>query len=371
MKEKFSLKDAAFNQDNITALANRIQQHYPSFDKEQFLTSIFQTLYDLELKERSNLIIDTLKIHLPKEFDEALSILLASKIDEITVMEVTGFDGFIMMPLTGYISRYGLEYFDLSTRALYEMTKCFTAEFDIRFFIEKYPDQMFELLSQWAKDPNVHVRRLVSEGTRPRLPWAFQLKAFIKDPTYVIALLTLLKDDCELYVRRSVANNLNDISKEHPQIVIETLKSWQNGSKEMAWITKHALRTLVKAADPRALELLGYSSEIKLESSLRLSTTELNIGDTLAFEVCLKNKDTEAADLLIDYIVWYQKKSGKRTPKVFKLLQKKIAPGSIIELKKEHKFRDLTTRKHHAGVHEIALQINGKVCRKETFRLKN
>lgn len=369
MTEKFSMKDAAFNNESVTKLAFDIKNIYPQFQSQLFLDSIFKTLFTLELKERSGLIRDALIRFLPFDYEKNLEILLACLPEENNNLELTGFDGFMMMPLCSYVSKEGLEYFELSTHALYELTKRFTSEFDIRFFIERYPQEMLELLHEWAHDDNVHVRRLVSEGTRPRLPWAFQLKAYIDDPSEVIKLLTQLKDDSELYVRRSVANNLNDISKDHPDLVVDTLKQWQNSSKEMAWLSNHALRTLIKAAFPKALNFLGFNSYDDLLVEIKVDKKEIKLGDELSLEILIHNHTKKKISLLIDYIVWYQKANGSLSPKVFKLGKKIMQVDTKIEMTKKHKFMELTTRKHHVGQHAIALQINGKVYQKETFRL--
>ena len=228
---------------------------------------------------------------------------------------------------------------------------------------------MMNLLMEWTKDESVHVRRLVSEGTRPRLPWAFQLKSFIVDPSEIFPLLTALKDDKELYVRRSVANNLNDISKDHPLRVIELLKQWKDGTTHMKWIIKHALRTLIKKGDRGALALLDYFPIDDLSVKLTLLRHQIYLGESLEFEVSIDSLSKEDQPLLIDFIVWYQKFNGSLTSKVFKLKQLTLHSQEHIFCKKNHTFSDLTTRKHYQGKHQIALQINGKVYEKVTFEL--
>jgi len=369
MKEKFSMKDAAFNRDNISDLADRIKKSLPSFNKKAFLQEILNSLFDLELKERSALITQKLIQFLPDDYEEALAIILKSLPLENGENEVSGYDGFIIMPLTGFVSQQGLENFEISTKALYEMTKRFTSEFDIRFFIQRYPKEMMQLLYTWAKDDNVHVRRLVSEGTRSRLPWAFQLKCFIENPDELFPLLTALKDDKELYVRRSVANNLNDISKDHPQKVINLLKTWQEKSKNIEWITKHALRTLIKKGDKSALEFLGFLSTVELDVDIVINNYEIYMGKSLAFEVIVKSLSIKDQPLIIDYIVWYRKSNGSLSPKVFKLKQLTLQSKKSVTFNKSHKFSNLSTRKHYEGEHQLGIQINGKVYKKVTFKL--
>lgn len=369
MKEKFSMKDAAFNSKNISKLADDIKNTYAEFNKDGFLENILIPMDSLELKERSQLITKSLFTFLPKDYEISLDILFRILPIPLDAEGMEGFDSFVMMPITGFVSAYGLEHFERSTLALYEMTKRFTAEFDIRFFIEKYPLEMISLLMKWTQDKNMHVRRLVSEGTRPRLPWAFQLKAFIKDPREVLPLLTALKDDKELYVRRSVANNLNDISKDHPRLVIDTLTLWQDGSKNMKWISKNALRTLIKKGDKRALEFLGYVATDALEVELILNKKVVYFGESVEFEVSITSLSEKPQALMIDFIVYYQKANGSLSPKVFKLKQLMLERKKSVVLKKKHKFSDLSTRKHYEGEHKIAVQINGEVYKKVTLSL--
>lgn len=370
MSEKFNMKDAAFHQENISELALRIKNNYPKFESKKFLSYIFDTLYSLELKERSLLITDALSQYLPFDYEKNLSILLDSLPVENTDLELTGFEGFIMMPLCSFVSMHGLEYFELSTSALYELTKRFTSEFDIRFFIERYPIEMNNLFKKWAKDENVHVRRLVSEGTRPRLPWAFQLKKYMDNPSEIIPLLTELKDDSELYVRRSVANNLNDISKDNPGIVIDLLRQWKDDNNEnMKWLIKHALRTLLKKGDKDALSLLGFVASNELEVSLSLEENSITLGQALEMNIEIRSGTKKELPVMIDFIVWYFKANGKLQPKVFKLKQTVIKNMSTVKIKKVHKFDNYSTRKHYDGMHEVALQINGKVYEKVTFHL--
>jgi 3-methyladenine DNA glycosylase AlkC len=369
MKEKFEMKEAAFNVGNITALGATIAQIEPTFDQDKFLEQILPTLCSLELKERAILIEDALIARLPSDYCRSVEILLQALPSEIIDNEVSGYDGFIIMPLTGYVARLGMDDFVLSMRALHAMTKRFTAEFHIRYFIKSHYEETMAQLHLWCEDENVHVRRLVSEGTRPRLPWAFALERFKQDPTPVIALLTKLKNDKELYVRRSVANNLNDISKDHPALVVSTLQIWKEDSKEMNWLTKHALRTLLKAGNVEALALLGYKQSEALEVVLNVKQSEIMFGESLHFSVEITSKERSDLPIMIDYVIYYQKANGKLAPKVFKLSTKTLKTGQSITIDKKQKFADFSTRKHYAGAHEIAILINGRAYEKVAFTL--
>jgi 3-methyladenine DNA glycosylase AlkC len=309
--------------------------------------------------------------YLPKDFPQAVQILVNSLGPEIPHCEITGFDAFIVMSQNDFVAKYGLDDFDLSMQALYEMTKRFTAEGAIRAFIQKYPDQTLKRLAEWAGDENCHVRRLVSEGTRPRLPLAPRLPQFIKDPRPVLRLLEKLKADPEQMVRRSVANNLNDIAKDNPEVVVETLKRWQKTkNKGTQWIVAHASRTLVKQGHEDALTLLGYSPTPAIRvQGLRLNKTTIRMGEDLTFEFEVHSKSDGPQNLMIDYVIQHRKANGKLAPKVFKLVKKKLNRGETLWLSKKHPFRQISTRKYYSGKHILEIQINGKIYAQAKFDL--
>ena len=225
MEQNFQVRDV-FNENVVNQLATNLAQVWREFDANDFRQSINARLKSLTFSERAALIRDSLWEYLPKDYPRALEIILETLPPEIPNCELSGFEGFIVMPQNDFVAKYGLDHYDLSMQALYQMTKRFTAEGAIRAFILKYPEKTLAILSEWAEDENCHVRRVVSEGTRPRLPWAIQLKPFIEDPRPVLKLLEKLKTDPELMVRRSMANNLNDIAKDNPDQVVKTLRLW-------------------------------------------------------------------------------------------------------------------------------------------------
>ena len=236
----------------------------------------------------------------------------------------------------------------------------------------RYPDEMMKQLQEWITHENVHVRRLVSEGTRTRLPWAGRLPEFQKDPTPVIALLEQLKTDPELYVRRSVANNLNDIVKDHPDRVVDLLLEWNNTEDEgTKWIVKHASRTLVKQGHPGALKLLGFDPDVKVSVTELSCPPSAKIGGETHFSFSVKNNEKKPANLMIDFVVHYMKSNGKQNPKVFKLAQKELAAGASEDFRKKLALVQRTTRKHYAGQHHIEVQINGQSHGKVAFELKS
>ncbi len=371
MDQTFKLKDF-FNKELVSDLANALKSGWPEFEKTGFEQVVNSKLYDLELKERSKLVSVCLKSFLPTDYPQALSILLKTLNYTRSSDEMEAMSGFYYMPHCDFVADYGLDHFEESMHAMYEITKRFTSEFSIRFFLRKFPVETLARLKKWTKDENHHVRRLVSEGMRPRLPWSFRLKEFEKDPSPVIELLELLKDDDELYVRRSVANNLNDITKNHPDRVVELLTLWNtNASGDRKWIIRHALRSLVKEGHSGALLLLGYSPEVKIILENFHCDKEAFIGGEISFHFELKSLEAEPANLMIDFVVHYRKASGKQSPKVFKLAQKKIEPNQNLSFNKKLVLKQRTTRKLYAGKHHIEIQVNGKSLGKELFQLNS
>ncbi|MEM7038487.1 MAG: DNA alkylation repair protein, partial [Bacteroidota bacterium] len=229
--------------------------------------------------------------------------------------------------------------------------------------------KMLKQLREWTNDPNPHVRRLVSEGTRTRLPWAARLPDFQREPQPVFDLLELLKEDPVLYVRRSVANNLNDIAKDHPEKVVDLLTAWSSIDNEgTQWIIRHASRTLVKAGNTRALALLGYPPNPRVAiTDFDVSPKVVALGETAVFKFTIKNDASGPTNLMIDYIVHFMKKNGKTAPKVFKLAKREFFSGEEATFEKKQSFRPLSTRKYYAGTHAIELQINGTVIGRTEF----
>lgn len=372
MEQNFQVRDV-FNEKVVNQLAVNLSGVWRRFDKREFSYAINSRLKPLSFSERAALIRDMLWEYLPKDFPHALEIILKALPPELPNCEVTGYEGFIIMPQNDFVGKYGLDHYDRSMQALYQMTKRFTAEGAIRPFILKYPQQTLSLLSDWAEDENCHVRRLVSEGTRPRLPWTMQLKPFIKNPRPVLRLLKKLKTDPELMVRRSVANNLNDIAKDHPDLVVKTLGKWQKITNDgTQWIIRHAARTLVKQGNMDVLTVLGYSPKIDIKvSKIQLDKPVIKIGGELNFSFEITSMSRQSQDLVIDYVIHYVKASGKLAPKVFKLTQRALKPGETIQVAKKHSFRLITTRKYYAGKHELEIQVNGVRYGKVGFDLKN
>jgi len=372
-KEKFSLKDELYNPQKIEMIASEIKEVYPSFEASQFTKETLVKFPKLELKERIYHIRDMLYKFLPSDYKEAVNILLQALPTELDPSKSDDdFGDFIYAPYSEYVTAYGCneEYLDFSLQALREITKRFSVEFAIRDFINNYPTQTLAMLESCAKSENYHERRLASEGLRPKLPWAKKLTI---DYHEGIKLLELLYHDTTRYVTRSVANHLNDIAKLDAPLVIETLKRWKKSKKqepkEMDFIISHALRTLVKQGNSEALAMLGYvqnpAIDIKVVS---LRSDRVQVGEALEFDVQIVALDD--VKLMVDYIVHFQTKAGKLSPKVHKLKKIELVKDKTIVLNKKHPFRaNMTTRTLYAGEHVLEVQVNGNVVYSESFEL--
>lgn len=361
----------AFNRETVLCIGSRIASTYPEFDRREFESRCLDGFFELSFGDRARRITSTLEEFLPREFSRAASILVASLGPEPTKDHLDGFDGFYVMPLTLYVAKNGIQKPEQALQALYEMTKRFSAEGDIRPFLERYEEQTLAFLRDLTQDPSPFARRLASEGTRPRLPLAGRLSRYQADPGPVIELLDLLYDDPNLMVRRSVANNLNDISKDNPDVVVNTLARWQRErpSDELGWLTRHALRTLVKKDHRGALELLGYTTKGIWVGDFSLDQGRVSLGQALTISWTIEETAGERQRLAMNYIIHFVKASGARKPKVFRLPEKRLEPGEHLELRKTHKFLAYKNQNFYEGQHEIELVINGTSYARAPFVL--
>jgi 3-methyladenine DNA glycosylase AlkC len=355
------LKELFFTGDSIDTFADTIKRFYPQFDKERFVGLVFGSGWEKkELKEKMR--HTTLCLHetLPKSFKEALEILKKA---------APYIKGFEAMTLPDYVEVYGLDDWELSLPALGHFTKYASSEFAVRPFLHQDPERVMEYMNAWAEDKNANVRRLASEGCRPRLPWAMALPKFKKDPGLILPILEKLKNDQSETVRRSVANNLNDISKDHPQLVLDICEKWYGHGKHTDAVVKHACRTMLKAGNKRALLLFGYGDPAGIQlNHLKLDKEELFIGDDLhvSFELTIKEK---ACKVRLEYGVYFMKANGKWSSKVFKITENTYKPGKHA-FSRKHSFMDMSTRKHYPGTHQISIIVNGEELGKTSFELK-
>lgn len=354
-------------------IATMISAVHPAFPAKRFLTTALAGYDELNLMARGRQIAAALALHLPEDFDAAADILLASLGPRPRSQEGEGgMASFLYLPHTLFVASHGLDHFETSMRAQYELTQRFTAEFSMRPFLERHEQATLARLAEWAGDANEHVRRLVSEATRPRLPWAARLRRFQRDPRPVLALLELLKDDPSLYVRRSVANNLNDIGKDNPDQLIATLKRWQRQSTpERDWLINHALRSAIKRGEAPALELLGFADKPEVEvMDVAITPARATIGGAVSIGFTLRNTRRKPQQLLVDFRIHYRKANGKSSPKVFKLRRVELAPGESLRLEKSVSLREMTTRRHYPGRHEVDLVVNGATFTLGSFSLR-
>lgn len=352
-----------FGPDVPQAIAAMIAAVHPTFPAKAFLRDALNGYDALELMPRGRHIAQTLRHHLPPCVPEAIGILRASLDQPNQRSAGSVMAGFLFMPHCFFVAQYGLDDFEPAMQAQYELTQRFTAEFSIRPFLMRHPEATLQRLAQWARDPNEHVRRLVSEGTRPRLPWAPRLPTFQADPAPVLALLELLKDDPALYVRRSVANNLNDIGKDHPQILAQTARRWMvDATPEREWVVRHALRWAVKQGSPWALEILGYGKKASVElRDASITPAKARIGESVRLAFNLHNARRRSQDVMVDLQVHFVKANGNTSTKVFKLKALTLAAGETVALSKKLSLAEMTTRKHHPGYHQVDALVNGQV----------
>ncbi len=357
-----------FNRALVERIAAQIAGNAPKFDADAFVGAVDEELESLEMKARAKLIARQLHAHLDGEFPQQIDAILPVIGEEGCDDGLRGFD---IWPMTQFVQMFGLDHFDVSLNALNRMTRVFSAEFAVRPFFVRYPDRMMELMLVWTQDDSEHVRRLVSEGSRPRLPWGLQLKQFIEAPRTTLPLLETLKDDPSEYVRRSVANHLNDIAKDHPEVVVDVTDTWMRGaSKDRQRLVKHALRTLVKTGDSGALRVLGFRPDVDVSVQKLAANDTVQMPGKLEFEFELTSNESDDAPVIVDFIIHHVKKNGARTPKVFKLKQMSLKPGKSATVRKAHTFKPITTRTYYSGPHLLEVVVNGQVGATHEFHLE-
>jgi 3-methyladenine DNA glycosylase AlkC len=339
------------------------------FDKVEFMRSVFNADWEnKELKERMKYTALVLHDFLPDDFGLSANIIeqiiAELKRDNFTETSIE----FMFLP--EYIGLFGLEHFEASIKTIESVTQFTSCEFAVRPFIIKYGNRMINQMIEWSLHENHKVRRLSSEGTRPRLPWAIALPALKKDPTPILPLLENLKSDSSEWVRRSVANNINDISKDNPSVVIELAQKWKGLSRETDAIIKHGCRTLLKQGHPAILDYYDLNTSDKIEvTGLRIANPKLAIGEELLFSFTLKNKDVKLLNIRMEYGVYYLKQNGQHSKKVFKISERMFQPNEEAEVKRNQSFKTITTRRFYAGVHKLSIIINGQERMMTEFEL--
>jgi 3-methyladenine DNA glycosylase AlkC len=354
-----------FSPGLVATMAGHLARHLPGLDPHTFAAPILDRLDGLELKARAQLIADHLHRALPADCARRADILTAvlhpDPLDHADrPADDHGLCGWAILPLTMVVGQHGLADFDRSMTLLREMTKRFSAEFGIRHFLLADQPRALAILAGWLDDPNRHVRRLISEGSRPRLPWAMQLPGLIRDPAPALPLLRHLRDDPEPYVRRSVANHLNDIAKDHPGLVVRLAGDWMDGAgPDRRALLRHACRTLIKQGDAGALAAFGQHPAQIVPARPILERDRMRLGEVLEIRADLQSTADAPQDLTIDIVVHFLKANGVRAPKVFKGTRLTLPPGAERTVTLRLPLRPVTTRRHYAGRHAVALRING------------
>lgn len=372
MAEKnFSLKDQLFNAQSLTQLGGEYAAALPGFDADAFVAKALSGVEERSLMECLDWFADCLEPALADDFPTLAAQVLAAMPPPLDPTLRDDDFGRFIHAIPGILAvRHGLEdHLDQALDLLKEATKRFSMEFYIRAFLNRWPEETLARLALWAEDSNYHVRRLVSEGTRPKLPWA---RAITTTSAQALPFLTTLHGDSTRYVTRSVANHLNDIAKTDPDLVVATLTAWQGegrqDTKELAWMTRHALRTLIKDGHTGALEMLGYRQDVAVDAALHLAQTEIVIGDELTFDLDLTCAET--LPVMVDYRLTFARPTGKSGQKVFKLKAGKLTGGKAQRFSKRHKLKgNATTFRLHPGAHKITVQVNGVDVAEADFTL--
>ena len=351
-----------YNAQLITTLCNQLINQYANFDVEAFTNHVFDKEWDKkELKERMMHISASFPIFIPYNYSKTLKLLKTIS---------PKFNGFEYMFFPGFVELYGLNDYEDSIKALEHFTEYASSEFAVRPFIKKFNRKMMSQMNIWADSKNYHIRRLATEGCRPRLPWAMALPEFKKDPRPILPILEKLKNDESEYVRRSVANNLNDISKDNPDIIIEIAKNWLGNTKEIDGVVKHGCRTLFKQGQPEIMKLFRFLKPEHIEIKHFIAQKLVKMGDNIAFSFTLKSQNLQLGKLRIEYAIDFMKKNGSHSRKIFKLSESENPTKEKI-IHKTHSFKKISTRIYYTGTHSLAIIVNGYELSSIAFQLED
>ncbi|RLK57951.1 DNA alkylation repair protein [Actinokineospora cianjurensis] len=362
-----------FNEDAAVLIGTKVRAVRPDFDVDGYAREVAARIPGKELKDRVLVLAEGLRDRLPADYPAAVEVLAAILGAELAEGEGMFNESWFLMPVARFVEEYGHEHPEVSLRALEEITRRHTAEYAVRPYIDKHYDLAMATLADWALSPSHNVRRAASEGCRSRLPWAKTLTRFVKDPRPVLAILEPLRSDSSEYVRKSVANNLNDITKDDRELALATAARWlaESQTPETAWIVKHGLRTLVKKGDQDALRLLGATGGEHIEiPAVRIAPTAIRLGEAVTIRVDLVNGDSTPHSVTVDYVVHHVRLGGKAIPKVFKLATVDLGAGERKTLEKVHKVREIQTRRYYPGDHLVDIQVNGTVLASDRFELR-
>jgi 3-methyladenine DNA glycosylase AlkC len=336
---------------------------YKSFASDAFLKEVIAPLEALSLNERMHHIAKVLHEYLPADYKKSIDIMKA------VIPQLN--PGYTNLLFPDYVSMFGTADFTTSMSALKYFTRFGSSEFAIRTFLKLDLEKTLGVVYKWSEDDDFHVRRLASEGSRPRLPWSFKLDAIIKNPSLTAPILENLKADNELYVRKSVANHLNDFSKDSPSHLLTLVKAWDSTHPHTAWIIKRGCRSLLKQGDKKSMAVFNLTKNVQITvKNFKINKPVIRLNEELVFQFQLVSKKSAVQRLMIDYRIHYYKKSGVQLPKVFKLKEIDLKPGETFGIIKKQRFQDFTTRKHYSGTHLLEIVINGVVMQRQRFEFK-
>ncbi len=371
------------NAGTVAHAGQHLQRVWPAFDRRGFEQQAAHGLDALEFKARAMQLADALQATLPARFADAAEVLEASLAPPIPLdgagepaglseaQAEQGLAGWVVWSMGEWVARQGMADVPRALACLHALTQRFSAEFAIRPFVRDHPALVFDTLTRWTQDPSAHVRRLVSEGSRPRLPWGLRLQALVTDPAPTLPLLRALQDDPSAYVRRSVANHLNDIAKDHADLVAGWVHEHRRGaSAQRTALLRHASRSLIKQGHTPTLAAWGLRPGLQGSAGLVLSAPHAAVGDGITLAVTLTSTARAPQDLVVDYVVHHVRANGGTSPKVFKGWKLTLAPGETRPLARRHSLRPVTTRTLYPGTHRVEVLVNGAAVAAASFELR-
>jgi len=357
------LKDIYTNKDIFRQLAADMKKAYPALGEQEFYRVLVKDLEDLELKARIERAADVCYQFLPKDYEKALSVLYRfceGKEDRL-----------IYMFLSAYVAKYGRQHYRLSIKAIRDFTQYCSSEEGVRAFLEQDLEQTLNIMQQWTRSKNVHIRRLATEGSRPRLPWAKKISILVQKPALTWPILNALKEDKEKYVQKSVANHINDISKDHPDWIVKKVRQWNLKHATTQWIVQHGMRTLIKQGHKGALEIFGNHHKPKARIENVRWDKKVRLKHPWHCSLHVVSQSSQPQSLVIDYKIYFQKKNAEQKPKTFKLKKYSLNPKERLPLNIKYTFKNMTTRQHYPGTHQWGLVINGEAMERFEFTLQN
>lgn len=351
-----------FNRNFYKHFAEEFSKADKNFHPDKFVKEVTTGFDEMSLNQRMRNTSVVLHKHLPYSYKKQIEICRK--------VVPTAQRGYVSLVFPDFVGLFGRQDFDTSLDALKYFTSFGSSEFAIREFLRLDFKRTIKVMEKWATDKDHHVRRLSSEGSRARLPWSFKLDEVIKNPRSTLAILEKLKADEELYVKKSVANHLNDLSKDNADTMLSIVKAWDKTNTHTAWIVKHASRSLIKKGNAESLSIFDFEKNVKVRvENFKVNKSKFILGDTLAFEFDIISEKKTQQKLVVDYVIHYVKKGGELSPKVFKLKELSLLPGKTEHITKQQVLKDFTTRKHHPGKHKVEVMVNGKVMYGKEFVL--